>query len=567
MKERLMKGGRRNRRDSLLQRYLRMRTASIDLPCFNLLLLAAISFLPSTTSQTRQTDVEWTGQILSYEAFNVHTFEVYAGANELEIKVKAQKLSGYPRLGLWLRQGSVPTSDEHQLHATIKRFDRTGKHAAVLRLQNPEQGLWYLAVSLQSGPGDFRIERNEHRFVDNQADAEYNVAVHIAGCERGRFGWPKCDQNWMRLSWGAEAVFHGELSPGSGRWTCSMYEVAPYTSRVGFTLLSSSKKQLGTTSPQLYVRFHGYPTLSQHDATTAVAGSTWVPSAVIDLPKAGTWYVCVHSQQDVVKTEKVEVSVSAQVLPHTECVERNVVSKNGQSVKHLTFCEDEVEKLLVRYHTSSVASKGMSFPVFEPKDSNKVLHISKGSLRYFSFNLDGSLVGLTLTISVTSGSDRDEAVAFLRRHSLPQTSQYDLRKEMHRGRLHWNIRFPPSGQWYLGLYANSPMQFTMRVEVQPCPDECSHKGRCILRNEGTGLTVGQCSCNYGYSGSACERAAEDVSFVKYYGSILVALLSPMLAVAPSMYCLYLERYIESLLFLVASAAGIARVLSGDLLPR
>ncbi|EKX41137.1 hypothetical protein GUITHDRAFT_153935, partial [Guillardia theta CCMP2712] len=197
-----------------------------------LVLFAFASILPMTASQTRQTDVEWTGQILSYEAFNVHTFEVFAGANELEIKVRARKLAGFPRLGLWLRQGSVPTSNQHQLHATIKRFDRTGKHQALLRVQNPVEGLWYLAVSFLSGPGDFRIERNEHRFVSNQADAEYTVNVHTEGCERGRFGWPKCDQNWMRLSWGAEALFHGELVPGGGRWACSMYEVAPYTSRV-----------------------------------------------------------------------------------------------------------------------------------------------------------------------------------------------------------------------------------------------------------------------------------------------------------------------------------------------
>ncbi len=42
-----------------------------------------------------------------------------------------------------------------------------------------------------------------------------------------------------------------------------------------------------------------------------------------------------------------------QVLPHTECVEHNEVSVDGQSVKHVTKCTDEVTKLEVHYHSST----------------------------------------------------------------------------------------------------------------------------------------------------------------------------------------------------------------------
>lgn len=55
-----------------------------------------------------------------------------------------------------------------------------------------------------------------------------------------------------------------------------MYEVAPYTSHVTFTLVSPAGKQhMKHATPQIYARYQAYPTLSEYDATTAVNGNVW----------------------------------------------------------------------------------------------------------------------------------------------------------------------------------------------------------------------------------------------------------------------------------------------------
>ena len=128
----------------------------------------------------------------------------------------------------------------------------------------------------------------------------------------------------------------------------SMYEVAPYTSNVVFTLVAPGKQHMKHATPQIYARFHAYPTLSEYDVTTAVNGNEWKPAVAVTLPKSGTWYVCVHVHRLVHKESlPVAVQVNAQVLPHNECVERTHVSPDGQHVEHTTSCQNEVEKLQV----------------------------------------------------------------------------------------------------------------------------------------------------------------------------------------------------------------------------
>jgi len=46
--------------------------------------------------------------------------------------------------------------------------------------------------------------------------------------------------------------------------------------------------------------------------------------------------------------------------------------------------------------------------------------------------------------------------------------------------------------------------------------------------------VGTCACAFGYSGTACEKSARSVSSVTYYGSILLALIAPAVALLPAM---------------------------------
>jgi hypothetical protein len=360
----------------------------------------------------------------------------------------------------------------------------------------------------------------------------------------------------------------------------SMYEVAPYTSSVKFTLVSPGKQHMKHATPQIYARYHAYPTLSEYDVTTAVNGNEWNPAVSVTLPKSGTWYVCVHVYRLVHKQRlPVAVQVNAQVLPHNECVERTHVSADGQHVEHSTSCEDEVERLQVKYE-GSVMGSAIALPRYVVPghaghtdrigrlikvDNNRgrMLHLTAGSIRYFSFVVDPSLVGFSLGLVIRSASPEAVALAYLRQDALPQTSVFDMHPNvlMHNGVLDWHVRFPSSGHWYLGVFSSTSMEFTLEASIQPCAHACSNQGVCQLVNQGGGLVIGTCQCAFGYSGVTCDAAARDVTSLSYYTSVFLALLAPVVALVPGMYALYLDRYSEMVLFVAASAMGAAMFLS------
>lgn len=69
-------------------------------------------------------------------------------------------------------------------------------------------------------PPPFRPQETQKVFVREEGRAVLSLDARTSGCERGRFGWPACDANWMRLSWGKDARFDGALPPGKDAWTC-----------------------------------------------------------------------------------------------------------------------------------------------------------------------------------------------------------------------------------------------------------------------------------------------------------------------------------------------------------
>eukprot|EP00961_Rhodomonas_salina_P237095 3204611-Rhodomonas_salina.1 len=172
----------------------------------------------------------------------------------------------------------------------------------------------------------------------------------------------------------------------------------PYTSTNHAALHNPPQNSL----TYVYARFGAYPTSTEFDASTAVGGLAWRPTVSVSLPKSGTWYVCAHVQR-LVHVPQIDVAISVaaqvhvrslalalpclsarasdrlilphlsardrlipphvgardrlilardQVLPHTECVEHTLVAKDGQSVKHVTQCTDEITKLEIHYHSS-----------------------------------------------------------------------------------------------------------------------------------------------------------------------------------------------------------------------
>jgi hypothetical protein len=59
---------------------------------------------------------------------------------------------------------------------------------------------------------------------------------------------------------------------------------------------------------------------------------------------------------------------------------------------------------------------------FFSSEKNPILHITGGSIRYFSFTVDPSLVGYSLRIRIRSTADKAMVLAYLRQNALPQTS-------------------------------------------------------------------------------------------------------------------------------------------------
>ena len=325
------------------------------------LAVALASLLCFTHAQQRSSNLQWTEQHLKAGRFNVHKLEVFPAAESLEVTVKAQDMEHFDTINVWLRHAAVPTSERHHLYAVLhrKRSRNSKEPLVVMRVNNPLQGDWYIAVAPGSASEKIpSMEVNDHEFIPDPGRSVYSVKTKTKGCERGRFGYPKCQSDWMKLSWGKEAIFHGALGAGKDAWTCSMYQVAPYTSQLTFALLSPNEQHMTHATPQIYARYQAYPTLNEFDRTTAVNGNEWKNKASIDLPKSGTWYMCVHVKRLMSsQSTAVAVQVNAQILPHNECVKQNDVSANG---RRMISCQNEVEKLEVRYTGNA---KGTNIPL------------------------------------------------------------------------------------------------------------------------------------------------------------------------------------------------------------
>jgi len=517
--------------------------------------------------------VRWNEQALSGSGdFKVFKFETFSGASTASVLVTADAIEGFDHVDIWMRHGAIPTVLDHLVHTVLKKNEKQ----ASLHVQQPLQGVWYVALA-----GSFAekprtsIQDTQKVFVKEEGRAVLTLDARTSGCERGRFGWPACEENWMRLSWGKDAKFEGLLPVGSDPWTCSMYEVAPFTAQVDLTLLNPPKVSGQPSTPQIYARRHAYPSVTAYDITTAVNGDSWTPTISLHLPKEGTWYVCVHAQK-LLTPAPVAVSVAAQVLPHTECVSRTIVAKDGSNAKRVTHCTDEVVKLAVRFDgdASAVSAPGLlsssnpagagaiSLPAFVPPNSGKHLHLTGGSIRYFSFTLDPSLAGFALRIQLHAFSKSGAADAFLRRAALPETETFDLRETMQKGVIDWTVRFPEAGEWYLGIFSATSIQFSMHISLGACPHSCSHGGQCALRYQTGGIVVGVCECEWGLMGDDCsQRTPLASSPPRYYLALFLALLAPLLAIPPAMLALGQGLPAVSALLLLASAAALTHQLS------
>ncbi|KAJ1491558.1 hypothetical protein T484DRAFT_1774129 [Baffinella frigidus] len=150
------------------------------------------------------------------------------------------------------------------------------------------------------------------------------------------------------------------------------------------------------------------------------------------------------------------------------------------------------------------------------------------------------------------------ADAFLRRAALPETETFDLRETMQKvvidwtvrfpawssiaqlekGVIDWTVRFPEAGEWYLGIFSATSIQFSMHISLGACPHSCSHGGQCALRYQTGGIVVGVCECEWGLMGDDCsQRTPLASSPPRYYLALFLALLAPLLAIPPAMLAL------------------------------
>jgi len=218
-------------------------------------------------AQQRSTKLAWSGQRLVAGTFNVHKVEAVLGehgaAESLEIVVSAQKIEHFETLNIWIRHGALPTPENHHTHAVLQVQSR-GRHGkkneVSMHVRNPLQGDWYIVVA----PGGSIIpsetpamEVNEHQFIQEPGLAEYSVTSTAAGCDRGRFGYPTCESNWMQLSWGKEAQFVGELGSGKDVWTCRCGHMWHKRQKAGKKVQSSHPKWCCTQVVSTNARFTG----------------------------------------------------------------------------------------------------------------------------------------------------------------------------------------------------------------------------------------------------------------------------------------------------------------------
>ena len=189
-------------------------------------LVVASSTLTVAVAQQRTTELHWSGQHLRAGQFNVHKIEVFSAAESLEVVAQGKKIEYFDAVNVWLRHGAIPTPQQHHVHAML--HPSRGRHGSKpdvgLHVKNPAQGDWYIVMAPSTGVNleTQAMEVTDHQFIQAPGSAEYSVTTTVAGCERGRFGFPKCDSNWMQLSWGKEAQFHGELGAGKDVWTCRL---------------------------------------------------------------------------------------------------------------------------------------------------------------------------------------------------------------------------------------------------------------------------------------------------------------------------------------------------------
>lgn len=109
----------------------------------------------------------------------------------------------------------------------------------------------------------------------------------------------------------------------------------------------------------------------------------------------------------------------------------------------------------------------------------------------------------------------------------------------------------------MGIFADSGLDFELELSVVACPGGCSGNGMCLVSDQGKGIVVAQCSCQWGYTGDACQNRSPDLPASSYYATLLIALASTFVALPPALYALYKDRYAEAFAFSSASATSLA----------
>lgn len=109
------------------------------------------------------------------------------------------------------------------------------------------------------------------------------------------------------------------------------------------------------------------------------------------------------------------------------------------------------------------------------------------------------------------------------------------------------VPFPDEGTWYISLYTKSYQEDMTSIgfyaEMQACSSDCNNQGTCNIHTK-PGVVFGQCSCDAGYKGWACDQD-NDVDLLR----VLLLTLSNVAFLIDAQIAVRKQLYPETLVYL------------------
>eukprot|EP01091_Cochliopodium_minus_P016320 TRINITY_DN6077_c0_g1_i1.p1 TRINITY_DN6077_c0_g1~~TRINITY_DN6077_c0_g1_i1.p1 ORF type:complete len:579 (+),score=115.62 TRINITY_DN6077_c0_g1_i1:233-1738(+) len=238
--------------------------------------------------------------------------------------------------------------------------------------------------------------------------------------------------------------------------------------------ISINAQQSGTTDVDLFIKFNELPTFLNWDykeISTNASFSLPVPSAQI-----GNWYIGFYGYGQTSFSFNVTFSTNGCVSncsgsAHGYCFSNNCVC--GEQYTG-TYCEEFSPSIQLSKHYSG--------------------DVEKNAWNYYHIS---SLTSNNLVITLNQTVNNEDCDLFVKSGSKPTRASYDYRDISLNALSSITINNPLDKTWYIGVDGFANCHYDIIVtETSSCPSNCNSRGSCT--------TNGECICNTGYTGVACE---------------------------------------------------------------